>query len=116
MNLESFLEKLKDNPKNTAFEDTISVIDSNYDFTPCEFSNGDLLNAANQNNGSCKIFAFAKLHRLTEEETLHCFGDYYRKDVLEHPDANDHQNIRNFISTGWHGITYKNDALTPKQS
>lgn len=114
MTLELFLSKLNDNPENINFEDTISVIDSNYNFTPCEFTNGDLLNAADQNNGSCKIFSFAQLYKLSEEQTLNCFGDYYRKDVLEHPAADDHQNIRNFINNGWQGITFTSEALTPK--
>ncbi len=114
MTLEHLLTQLKNDPGNTTFDDVISVIDNNYNFTPSEFSNGNLLNAANQNNGSCKIFAFAKLHNLTEDQTLNCFGDYYRKDVLEHPEADDHQNIRNFISTGWKGIKYTCDALSLK--
>lgn len=90
------------------------IIDQNYNFTPCEFKNGNLLNAENENNGSCKIFAFAQLQGVTEEQTLHYFGDYYRKDVLQNPDATDHQNIRNFITTGWSGISFSSNPLSPK--
>lgn len=114
MILENFLQQLNNDPQSISFNDTIAVIDANYDFTPSEFSNGALVNEANQNNGSCKIFAFAQLHKLSEEATLHCFGDYYRVDVLQHPDAEDHGNIRNFMQTGWNGIAFKQQALNQK--
>jgi len=112
--MKSFLEKIKTSPENNSFENTIATIDKNYFFTPCEFRNGDLLNTENQNNGSCKIFAFARLHNLTEQQTLHCFGDYYRTDVLKHPDSTDHQNIRHFIQQGWSGIDFVKQPLSKK--
>ncbi len=111
MNLDNFLKKINDAPEQTQFDEVISLIDSHYVFTPTAFSNGELNNAANQNNGSCKIFAFAKLHQLPEDITLQCFGDYYRLDVLQHPDGEDHMNIRNFMRTGWSGIRFEQDAL-----
>jgi len=114
MKIETFIEQLNTAADSINFNDTMSVIDENYDFTPCEFTNGSLTNEANQNNGSCKIFAFAKLNNLSEELTLQCFGDYYRKDVLQHPDSEDHQNIRNFMSSGWSGITFSTPALNIK--
>ena len=114
MNIESFLEKLNSNPESISFADTMSVIDENYEFTTTEFNNGGLTNAANENNGSCKIFSFAQIQQFPETLTLHCFGDYYRKDVLEHPDENDHQNIRNFIKEGWAGIIFTSPALKLK--
>jgi len=112
--MKNFLQQLNDTPQNTSFEDTMLIIDQNYHFKPCEFKNGDLLNMENQNNGSCKIFAFAQLHNLTEQQTLHCFGDYYRSDVLKNPADTDHQNIRNFIKTGWNGISFNASPLSKK--
>jgi type III HopJ-like effector protein len=112
--MNNFLQQLKKTPENNSFENTIAIIEQYYDFKPCEFNNGDLLNAENQNNGSCKIFAFARLHDLTEEQTLHCFGDYYRVDVLNNPGGSDHQNIRNFIKLGWSGIVFNSSPLTKK--
>lgn len=111
MTLESFLQKLKDNPGNIEFDDTIGTIDSLYAFTPTSFKNGDLINEAGQNSGSCKVFSFASLHSLTPEQTLACFGGYYRNDVLKHPESSDHQNIRNFIKSGWSGIEFDNEPL-----
>lgn len=100
------------------FSDTMAVIAEHYDYRPTEFRNGIgeqcLINAAGSNEGSCKIFAFAKLHSLTEAQTLSLFGTYYRQDVLQRPDAIDHQNIRTFISDGWQGIVYAGQALTAK--
>jgi len=112
--MNNFLQQLKDAPESNSFENTIATIDQNYNFTPCEFKNGDLINAENQNNGSCKIFAFALLHNLSEQQTLHCFGDYYRVDVLKNPDSTDHQNIRNFIKSGWSGISFNSTPLSCK--
>ena len=108
------LEQLKNEPENIQFNDVIAHIDANYNFTPTKFTNGDTVNEANQNNGSCKIFNFAKLNNLSKEDTLNLFGDFYRKDVLEHPEANDHQNIRNFIKSGWDGISFEGNALELK--
>ena len=51
---------------------------------------------------------------LDQEQTLTCFGDYYRKDVLEHPEGSDHANIRNFIKSGWSGIKFETQALKAK--
>ena len=89
-------------------------MDENYEFTPSAFRNGELQNAAGQNSGSCKIFSFAKLQKLSAEKTLQCFGDYYRVDVLQNPQATDHQNIRNFIEFGWNGIDFEGSALRAK--
>lgn len=116
MTLEQFLNSLQqaDKLKAVQFQDTINVIDQNYNFTPCAFQNGSQHNAAGQNNGSCKILAFALLNHLTVEQTLNCFGEYYRKDVLQHPDKDDHQNIRNLITHGLKGLQFEGNALSLK--
>lgn len=116
MELNAFLQRLNDTPEHVTFNDTIALIESLYDFTPTAFSNGTLRSEAGQNNGSCKIFSFAKLHHLTPQQTLHCFGGYYRDDVLKHPEASDHQNIRNFMKTGWDEISFEGEALKPKRA
>jgi len=114
MNTEQFLKQLSAAPESINFEDTMACIDENYHFTETAFQNAILHNAAGENNGSCKIFSFAKQHQLSEQNTLHCFGDYYRKDVLENPNAENHQNIRNFILHGWEGIRFEDIALLAK--
>jgi len=114
MKLADFLEILNKQAKHVSFDDTMSAIDQNYTFTETSFTNGDLKNHAGQNNGSCKIFAFGLLNKLNEEQTLACFGEYYRKDVLTSPKGSDHQNIRNFMKHGWAGIHFKNDELIAK--
>jgi hypothetical protein len=111
MELDTFLKRLKETPGSIAFNDTIALIDAMYEFTPTAFTNGALHSEAGQNNGSCKIFSFARLQRLTPQQTLHCFGDYYRKDVLGNPEGSDHQNIRNFMKSGWEGISFEGEAL-----
>ena len=113
--MKQFLQTLETAPDSITFDATISVIDANYDFTPSAFRNGEMRNEAGQNNGSCKVFSFARLHWLTPQQTLHCFGSYYRDDVLKYPQGSDHRNIRNFIKTGWDGIVFEGNALTLKK-
>ena len=114
MQITAFLEKLNTQTESITFADTMAVIEANYEFTPTAFSNGDTENAADTNNGSCKIFAFGLLNNLDQAHTLACFGDYYRKDVLGNPEGSDHQNIRNFIKSGWAGIEFSGEALSNK--
>jgi len=96
-----------------SFPETIAYIDEKYIFTHTTFKNGNQINNAGENNGSCKIFAFAQLQQLTKEETLTLFGDFYQ-DVLNTPEATDHQNIRNFMIFGWEGIHFEGEALRIK--
>lgn len=118
MMLNDFINRVRSG-QAIAFQDTMTVIAEHYEYKPAEFSNGKqcpLVNEAGRNEGSCKIFAFAKLHQLTEAQTLNLFGDYYRIDVLKYPEGNDHQNIRNFMQDGWAGISFKSEALTLKHA
>ncbi|WBV53962.1 HopJ type III effector protein [Chryseobacterium gambrini] len=107
-------EQLENAPQEIQFKEVIAFIDEHYDFTPTKFTNGNTVNEANQNNGSCKIFSFAKLNDLSKEETLNLFGEFYREDVLKNPEGTDHQNIRNFIESGWEGISFEGKALSRK--
>lgn len=107
--LSVFIELLKEKPLSIEFSQTMEVIDENYHFTPTSFKNGEMFNNENENNGSCKIFAFANLHKLTKEETLACFGKYYTVEVLQNPEGSGHQNIRNFMRFGWEKILFTNE-------
>ena len=108
------LEQLEKSPEKIIFKDVIAYIDENYDFAPTKFTNGNTINEANQNNGSCKVFSFAQLKNLSKEQTLWLFGEFYREDVLNNPDGTDHQNIRNFMKFGWDGISFDGEALKKK--
>ncbi len=115
MTLETFIASIKSGTP-VSFNLTIEVIQAHYQYTPSRFTNGlnehAIVNEAGTNEGSCRIFAFARLHGLSESETLQLFGDFYRKDVLEHPDAQDHLNIRTFMKYGWAGIHFDHAALS----
>jgi len=111
LTFEKLLHILENSPENLDFNQTMGVIDSLYTFTPTSFTNGQLRNDAGQNSGSCKLFAFAKLQQFSEQQTLDCFGQYYREDVLKNPESENHQNIRNFMSHGWNGISFESEAL-----
>jgi hypothetical protein len=112
--LEDFFRQLTTDPDSISFSQSLALIESLYDFTETAFRNGEQYNEAGENNGSCKIFAFALLHRLSEPQTLQMFGDYYRNDVLLSPAGTDHRNIRQFIQYGWNGIEFSGQALSPK--
>ncbi|ASW74299.1 type III effector [Chryseobacterium piperi] len=108
------LDQLKSSPETIQFKEVITYIDEHYDFTPTKFKNGNTVNEADQNNGSCKVFSFAQLNNLSKEEVLSLFGEFYREDVLKNPEGTDHQNIRNFIEFGWDGIVFEGEALRKK--
>jgi hypothetical protein len=114
MNIDDFLQKLNDEPASISFEETMNVIDANYTFTPTAFKNGELENEAGQNNGSCKLFAFAMLNELSESQTLACFGHYYRDEVLGDLAGDSHQNIRNFMKKSWDGVAFAGEPLAEK--
>ncbi|XMO88009.1 HopJ type III effector protein [Algibacter sp. AS12] len=114
MNLESFKKKLKEDPTAIVFTETMSVIEENYKFEPTAFKNGTLENAEGQNSGSCKLFAFAKAQGFSKDETLACFGQYYFDEVLKDPNGTGHQNIRNFMNTGFNGLSFEGNPLTEK--
>jgi hypothetical protein len=118
MPLSAFLQKAKNN-ESLQFDETMKIITKNYKYQPTEFSNGldneKVINAAGTNEGSCKIFSFAKLNQLNQQQTLNLFGDFYHKEVLSEPTGTSHQNIRNFMRFGWEGINFSQQALTLKK-
>jgi len=95
-------------------KELIAYVDAHYAFTPTAFVNGDTRNAAGENNGSCKLFAFARAQGWSKERTLGAFGHFYFDHVLKHPEGTDHRNIRNFMTYGWDGIRFEGEALKPR--
>ncbi len=106
MTLQDFLDKLHAEPDSIEFAETIETIESNYEYTPTNFTNGTQFNKAGENEGSCKILAFAYINNLTVTETLNCFGHYFREDVIGKPAGDDHQNIRQFILGGFEEVKF----------
>ncbi len=117
MSLADFINRVKSG-QGVSFTQTMAIIDEYYIYQATAFHNGlgsdRLSNAAGSNEGSCKIFAFARLHNLDKQQTLQLFGDYYQQ-VLAAPNGADHGNIRNFMRYGWDGIAFEGIALTAKQ-
>ena len=95
------------------FSDVISYIEARYSHTPTAFQNGKQSNAATENQGSAKVFSFAQLNGLDQQQTLSLFAEHYAS-VLATPEATDHQNIRQFMQHGWNGIKFEGTALTAK--
>lgn len=118
MSVQSLLERIRSAPQHIQFDEVMAVITAHYHYTPARFSNGSgadrVVNEAGSNEGSCKVFAFARLHGLDPQQTLACFGDYYRRDVLANPQGSDHANIRSFMRHGWAGIDFDQPPLRPR--
>ena len=118
MNTQELIKLIQTNPTEVEFDQVIAVIDNEYSYTPTKFYNGigenEVVNAAETNEGSCKIFAFADLNDLNESQTLSCFGKYYRQDVLHNLGGTDHANIRNFMKYGWEGVHFDSPPLALK--
>jgi len=113
--LADLIEQIKQREQSIEFDQVMQVIKDNYHYQSATFHNGKLINEAGTNEGSCKIFYFAQLNNLSAQQTLACFGRYYRDDVLANSDGQDHANIRNFINTGWQGIKFNTVALVVGQ-
>ena len=107
----NLIEQLKG--KSLSFKAVIDFIETHYTHHPTAFKNGDAYNDATQNQGSAKVFAFAQLNDLSAADTLYLFAEHYQS-VLDHPDATDHQNIRQFMAHGWDGIAFEGQALIAK--
>jgi len=118
VSIQTVLSKIASQPEQVSFNEVINSITQHYHYKPSRFHNGgaqeSITNDAGSNEGSCKIFAFAKLNGLSEQQTLHCFGNYYRQGVLQNPQGSDHANIRHFITHGWPGIQFDQMPLTKR--
>ncbi|WP_334020447.1 HopJ type III effector protein [Alteromonas sp. S015] len=110
-NTQDLVQTVINSPETIEFNDVIALVDSGFVFTPTAFTNGDVSNEANQNNGSCKLLALGQHLKLNQTQTLTLFGRFYREDVLKNPDGNDHANIRNFMKTGHEGVTFETFPL-----
>jgi len=112
--IEELIYQLRYAPDSIEFDQVIETIDKHYDYTPTRFTNGNIINDAGTNEGSCKIFYFAQMHALSEMETLGLFGKFFREDVMCNPEGDDHLNIRNFILDGLLAIQFDGVALHEK--
>lgn len=114
-----FVQRIKATPNAISFDTVMEYIDEHYEYTPVRFTNGlkndIVINEEGMNEGSCKIFAFAKLFNLCERDTLACFGKFYTVDVLGNPNGDDHANIRTFMRHGWKGISFDKPALVERE-
>jgi len=113
-----FVQRIKATPNAITYERVMEYIDAEYDYTPTRFTNGikgdQVVNEEGINEGSCKIFAFAKLVGLNERDTLACFGKFYMEDVMGNINGDDHINIRTFMRHGWKGLQFDKPALVAK--
>lgn len=118
MTPQSLIHQLTHHPDAVEFSEVLAVIAAHYIYAPTRFTNGlgadPVVNAAGTNEGSCRVFAFAKLNGLSPQQTLACFGRFYREEVLGDPAGSGHANIRRFMRDGWAGIVFDGVALVPR--
>ncbi len=107
----TLISALKEN--TIPFSAVIEFIETYYRHQPTAFKNGDAYNESIQNQGSAKVFAFAKINNLSAADTLYLFAEHYQS-VLANPTATDHQNIRQFMAHGWPGVVFEGQALVAK--
>ena len=108
MTLIELLDLAKD--AKITFADCLAFIEKNYLYTPGAFKNGKLLNLPSENQGSAKVLYFAKLNKLSKEDTLLLFAEHFQN-VLSYPQDKNHQNIRQFIENGWDGVDFDSEVL-----
>lgn len=46
----------------TKFAEVLTFIDNNYNYSPAAFKNGNIYNKETENQGSARVFSFAKLN------------------------------------------------------
>jgi hypothetical protein len=93
------------------FADTLAFVDEHYHHQPTAFRNGEVANAADQNQGSCKVLAMALDLGLTDQQALHCFAEHYQS-VLADPAGIAHANIRALMHHGLAGVRFENPPLS----
>lgn len=108
------LKQIKQAPQTVDYQQLLAAIERHYYYQATAFRNGKIDNAAGQNEISCKLFSFASLHGLNQQQTLACFGSLYFDVVLSDPNGVGHQNIRQFMKTGWQAVEFFGQALTAK--
>lgn len=93
------------------FADTLSFIEQRYHYQPSGFHNGPLYNSAEQNQGSCRVFAMAQDLGLSDAQTLACFAEHHES-VLAAPEGSEHANIRILMQHGLERIRFDSPPLT----
>lgn len=106
---DSFKARLS-NPEHR-FADTLSFIEQRYHYQPSGFHNGPLYNSAEQNQGSCRIFAMAQDLGLSDAQALACFAEHYQS-VLADPEGSGHANIRALMQHGLEQVRFDSPPLT----
>lgn len=112
--LRLLLEKINRSPETIKLDEALDAISDAYEFTPVAFSNGPLINAAGDKVRSCMLYAFGRLHDLSESQMLACFGEHYRE-VLDDPEGASHMTIRVFIKGGWSGVRHETMPLKSRE-
>lgn len=98
---------------NLNFSGVLALIDEQYIHTATAFKNGDQYNGESENQGSARVLYYAYINKLDKTNTLRLFAEHYQN-VLDNPNATNHQNIRQFMVKGWDAVEFEGTVLSPK--
>ena len=70
------------------------------------------MNKAGENEGACRVLAFAKLHGLSKREALALFAQH-AADVEADPGGTSHRNIRGLMAGGMTSLRFEPFAAMP---
>jgi hypothetical protein len=101
------------NEENHHFKDTLTFIDTWYEFSPTAFFNGPVKNGIEENQGSAKVLALGIDLNLSTDQVLRCFGEHYRE-VLATPGVDNHFNLRRLMKDGFGDVSFEAYPLKRK--
>ncbi len=95
------------------FADVLTYIAARYKHQATAYRNGEQSNSAAENQGACRVLAFAQLHGLSPAQALSLFAEHWRG-VQADPNGQGHPNIRQFMQHGWAGLHFDAPPLQAK--
>jgi len=75
-------------------------------------SEAESANKAGENEGACRVLAFAKLHGLSKKEAVALFAQH-AADVAADPGGTSHRNIRGLMAGGMTSLRFEPFAAQP---
>ena len=86
-------------------------------YTPTAFrvgvgSEAENANKAGENEGACRVLAFAKLHSLSKREAVALFAQH-AADVAADPNGTSHKNIRGLMAGGMTSLRFEPFSAQP---
>lgn len=92
-----FAEDVKANKLQPSMQDSLALVDKHYNYFEVPFSCAEVQNKANENIEAAKLFCFALMTQMNEEQTIRLFGG--------EGNMND-KNLQAFKKYGWSKVSF----------